>query len=155
MKLTLFVALLLIALAAAASDEPSVAGETNCVDISRIDRTRILDDSTILFYMRGPDIFINRLPKRCAGLRNAGTFSYRTSLTRLCNVDIINVLRQTGGQFMPGPSCGLGMFQPITAEAIEELTETPRVEPEGVEPEIVDPDADADADEAPADSPSG
>jgi len=100
-----------------------------CVHMRRIDHTRIIDDSNILFYMHGPAIFHNQLPHRCAGLKIAGTFMYRTSLTSLCNVDLITVLRQFGGGFSPGPSCGLGMFKPITAEEAK-LLKTRTVEPD-------------------------
>ena len=86
-----------------------------CVQMQRIDHTHIIDDRNILFYMHGKKIYHNQLPHRCAGLKIAGTFMYRTSLNSLCNVDIITVLRQSGGGFSPGPSCGLGMFKPVTA----------------------------------------
>ena len=47
----------------------------DCVSIRRIDRTEIIDDRTIVFHMIGKEIYLNKLPRRCPGLRSAGTYS--------------------------------------------------------------------------------
>jgi len=126
---------LLIAVAAAAADDngkaasdadsDADAGEyfklENCVDTSRIRRTSIIDDRTIVFYMNQKKIFVNHLPYRCPGLKIAGTFSYRTSISQLCNVDTIKVIRSMGGRIDAGPSCGLGKFRPVTEEEVAML----------------------------------
>jgi hypothetical protein len=88
-----------------------VGDPVDCVDIARIDHTQVRDDRTIDFYMRGREIYRNRLPADCPGLAFEDGFSYRTSLSRLCSVDTIDVLRQAGGG--AGATCGLGPFQPI------------------------------------------
>jgi hypothetical protein len=88
-----------------------VGDPLDCVDIARIDRTRVRDDSTIDFYMRGREVYRNRLPGECSGLAFEDSFTYRTSLSRLCSVDTITVLRPGGGG--PGPTCALGHFQRI------------------------------------------
>ena len=115
----------------------------NCVGLSRIDRTRIVDDQTILFYMRGGDIFVNRLPRRCVGLKRADSYTYATSLTQLCNTDIIRVLERFGGSLpRPGIACGLGFFSPITPEAVDLLLgKTDDMAPEAVDPELEAPEA--------------
>ena len=117
-------------------------GAELCVSIPAIRKTRIVDDQTIIFYMRGGDLFINRLPRRCNGLARGDGYSYETSLTRLCNTDIIRVLQRFGGAFpRPTTSCGLGFFQPTTSEAIELLLdEPPEVDPEAAEPELEAPE---------------
>lgn len=113
-----------------------VPGTLDCVSLARIDRTRVVNDSTILFYMLGPDVYVNNLPRRCNGLKRTDAFSYETSIGRLCNVDIIRGLRNFGGQFVPGVACGLGKFVPITQEQIDMLLAEPELEPEAVEPEL-------------------
>jgi len=106
-----------------------------CVPIAQIDHTKILDDQNVLFYMKNRKIYKNHLPNRCAGLKAADTFRYKTSQSQLCNVDIITVLNRTGGDFMPGPSCGLGMFEPYTPP--------PKEEKQAVQPPYTpDPDED-------------
>jgi len=99
-----------------------LAGEKQkCISLTRIDHTRVVDERTILFYMLGDDIYLNRLPHRCIGLRKGKTFMYKTSLNQLCNVDIITVLDDIGFGFSRGASCGLGSFQPIGEEAAKML----------------------------------
>jgi len=94
-----------------------------CVRLASIDHTYVVDDQNILFYMRGKDIYRNHLPYPCAGLKNNDTFMYRTSLSQLCNVDIITVLDSLGFGFTPRNSCGLGMFYPMTQEDAKKLRE--------------------------------
>lgn len=89
-------------------------GTTNCVSLSAVDRTEVLDDSTIMFYMNNGRMYMNELPHRCPGLREDGTFMYRVSTTQLCNIDVITVLERFGAGFMQGASCGLGKFQPVS-----------------------------------------
>jgi hypothetical protein len=93
----------------------------NCVSLSQVDRTEVIDDTTILFYMRGNRIYRNVLPHRCPGLNREQAFMYRVTTSQLCNVDVITVLDRIGAGFMPGASCGLGKFQPISEAAVEEL----------------------------------
>ena len=80
---------------------------TLCLDMVNIRNTKILDDQTILFSTYGEKVYINRLPFPCFGLKMAGTFSYETSIDRLCRQDIIEVVESPPGQ---GSKCGLGKF---------------------------------------------
>ena len=142
--------LLVVAWANADTDADTESGmePENCVSIARIRSTRIVDDSTILFYMNDGTIFVNHLPRRCSGLRINDAFGYATSLTVLCNVDVIHVLRNLGGDLVSGPTCGLGMYQPVTAEQADALLADPELEPEPVVPDI-EPEPGTDTDTAP------
>ena len=77
-----------------------------CVSLRSISSTRVLDDQTILFEMNGNRTLVNRLPRRCPGLRFEKRFGYKTSLSQLCSTDIITVITDHGR----GASCGLGKF---------------------------------------------
>lgn len=102
--------------------DDAAPGETvDCVSLSRVDDTRIVDEETILFYMRGGDIYRNVLPNRCPGLNRTSTFMYRVTTPRLCAVDVITLLENFGSRFMPAASCGLGEFQPISEATAEEI----------------------------------
>ena len=85
----------------------------SCVMRSHIRSTDVIDDQTIDFKMINGDIYRNNLPSRCSGLGFEEAFSYKTSTNRLCNVDIIRVLTQTGGRLDTRGACGLGKFQKI------------------------------------------
>ena len=83
-----------------------------CIQLRSIDSTRVRDDQTIDFYMLGNKVYRNRLPHSCPSLGFEEKFSYTTSLSELCSVDIITVLHSS--PVTRGASCGLGEFQPIT-----------------------------------------
>ena len=104
---------------AGAEDKESDAEQ--CLRLASIDHTEVVDDTTILFHMKNGDVYRNKLPYRCPGLRRERAFMYRTSLNQLCNVDIITVLSDIGFGFTPGASCGLGMFHPVRALTADEL----------------------------------
>jgi hypothetical protein len=76
--------------------EEKLLDAEQCIRMTSIDHTRVVDESNILFYMKGGEIYLNRLPHRCPGLRSRDPFMYRTSLNQLCNVDIITVLQNIG-----------------------------------------------------------
>ena len=88
------------------------AKPTNCVPLRSIRETRVRDDSTIDFYMRGGQIYRNSLPFSCPQLGFEEAFAYRTSQSQLCAIDTITVVRRGGGG-PPGVTCGLGPFTPV------------------------------------------
>jgi len=108
----------------------------SCLDLNRIDYTHVVDDQNILFYMYGGNIYLNRLPHPASGLDRHQPFMYRTSVSRLCNSDIITVLEDWGFGFTPGASTTLGKFLPIDAESANSLR---RGEPIKVQAEPIEP----------------
>lgn len=103
------------AIAAKDGPDPYVPkGEAaDCIPIRAIRSTNVRDDRTIDFVMNGRKIYRNTLPQSCPSLGFEKRFSYTTSLSQLCSVDIITVLWNTGPGLQPGASCGLGKFQPM------------------------------------------
>jgi len=91
-----------------------VGKAVSCIPLQSIRESRVRDDWTIDFRTDGNRWYRNTLPNRCNSLGFERAFSYETSLTRLCNVDVITVIASNGG---PGPinrgSCGLGEFTPV------------------------------------------
>jgi len=84
----------------------------SCINLSQIRSTRVHGDSTIDFYLNGGKVYRNTLPYSCPTLGFEERFLYVTSISQICSVDFITVLQQPFLQ--RGPSCGLGMFQPVT-----------------------------------------
>lgn len=105
----------------AAQDLVSQDPPKQCVQLTSIRHISILDSSHIVFYMNGGKRYLNTLPYTCSGLKMSGTIMYRTSLSQLCDLDIITVLESVGGEYRPGASCGLGTFEPITDQEITKL----------------------------------
>jgi hypothetical protein len=91
----------------------AVGEPVNCVSLRNIRSTKVVDASTIDFKMTGGKTYRNSLPYSCPGLKYEDRFSYRTSTSQLCNVDIVRVLHDYGGRLEEGVGCGLGKFQPV------------------------------------------
>jgi len=108
---------------AVAADQADEAMAERCISLNGISSTDVVDDYNILFYMHGGKIYRNELRQRCIGLKNERAFMYRTSLSQLCDVDIVTVLYDHGFGFTPGASCSLGRFYPITKEDAKALKE--------------------------------
>jgi hypothetical protein len=87
----------------------------NCVPLQAIDSTDVLDDKTILFKMKGKDTYVNELPYQCPQLKSQDAFSYKTSVSQLCNTDIITVIDTAVPQRLA--SCGLGKFEKLSDKA--------------------------------------
>jgi len=113
--------------------DESVVAE-RCVSLARLRSTEVLNDRNILFHMRGKKIYRNVLPRRCPTLQSNRSFSYRATINRLCDNDLITVLMDGGLSQMPGATCPLGKFYPVTEAEVEALrNEIETVEELGLE----------------------
>ena len=113
-------------------EEPVFTEEsTNCIDLRRVRRTEVVDDKNILFHMNGNVVYHNILPRQCSGLAREDRFSYEVSIGRLCRLDSIAVLYDSGtGGLREGNRCGLGMFHKTTKEDAEAFKESLKRGPE-------------------------
>jgi len=100
---------------AAPAPATGAEGTGTCIPLQRIESTKVLDDQTILFELRGNETLVNRLPHRCPGLGFEKSFGYKTSISQLCSQDIIWVVTHMGSGLDRGASCGLGRFEPYVA----------------------------------------
>ena len=84
-----------------------------CVRAERIRSTQVIDDRTILFYMRGDRVYRNDLPDDCPRLAYEGRFAYERRVGqrvgRLCSVDTITVIESSGATPY-GATCRLGDY---------------------------------------------
>ena len=85
----------------------------SCIPLRSIRQSHVRGDYVIDFEMTGGKVYRNTLPNSCPRLGFEEAFGYKTSISQLCSVDIITVLDR-GSPGIPGPSCGLGKFQPVT-----------------------------------------
>lgn len=106
-------------------DEPR-----RCINTGSILRTRIIDDSNIVFIMRGDKMYLNTLRKPCSGLARGGSFYYATPTRSLCEMerighaDYMTVGRSLGGR------CALGIFKRTSLEDLERIFAPRFKEPE-------------------------
>lgn len=111
-----FAAAVFAAAAVGDAQNSSDAGERRCIGLTGIDRTAVVDDRTVLFYLKDGSVFENRLRATCAGLARNDRFSYRVSQGQICAADTINVLEEGGFGLIETAACALGPFLPTTEE---------------------------------------
>jgi hypothetical protein len=83
----------------------------NCISLQSIRESKVRSDQVVDFRVSAKKWYRNTLPYSCPSLGFEERFSYKTSTSQLCSVDLITVLYSTPLQ--PGASCGLGKFQPV------------------------------------------
>ncbi len=89
-----------------------------CIPLGAIRETKVLGESSVLFHMAGGGVYLNETPQPCPVLDppQVRSFIYDTSLSKLCNTDIITVF-EPGASVATVGTCGLGQF-----ELLEEKT---------------------------------
>lgn len=92
-----------------------------CLLSNRISGTAVVDDRTVLFYMRTGEVYRNTLPRDCLRLKRNDRFTYETFSNQLCSKDTITVLERSGANYTRGATCRLGEYFPISEPAAEEL----------------------------------
>ena len=94
------------AAAAAIADDIDRDGE-RCISVTRLRSTHVLDDRTLLFYMRGGDIYLNVLRYECRGLKIQNRFSYKVTANRLFDgcFNIFELVSLWSFNFVNGDFC--------------------------------------------------
>jgi hypothetical protein len=97
------------------------AGETvSCIDTHRVRDTKVLDNQTVLFRMRGGPDYEMKLTRRCPGLKMQRTIVYEPMPShKLCTVDTIKVpITSSGGLFSNNfTHCLIDSFTEVPEEA--------------------------------------
>jgi len=74
-----------------------VAGEpVNCIDLHRIQSSRIINDTAIL-YDAGSVLYVNRPRNGADELDRRDTMVTRTMLSRLCDIDVVTMVEPGSG----------------------------------------------------------
>ena len=94
--------------------EATPAGDpVTCLRLTAIQQTMVRSDQIIDFRV-GRKTYRNTLPYPCPGLGFEQRYLHETRTGDVCSHDTITVL---SGNAMPGATCGLGKFQPVTLAA--------------------------------------
>jgi hypothetical protein len=104
----------ILALAGCSDDAPATdappaetAGNGVCLQTSQIDRTDIVNDSAIVFFMKGGKAYMNTMRIPCSSLKMEDGFAYMNDVPEICSASqTIRVLRS-------GNFCELGQFTPF------------------------------------------
>lgn len=81
-----------------------------CLNLRSVRSTRVVDDQTVLFYLKNKTVYRSQLDSACPALAATGSFTYNPTANRLCHTDTITVLDRE----LRGATCSLGMFEEIT-----------------------------------------
>jgi hypothetical protein len=113
---------LLAAVFAAGASAPAMAADSSekplvrCIDITRMQSSKVVDNQTIILKMRGGPDYKMTLAHRCPGLKMQGTWRHDAkSLAKLCEVDTIEVPVNGSGNALDSN------FTPCIIEAITEI----------------------------------
>ena len=111
-------------LSAPAEDEKAAV---RCIHSMDYDRVEVLDDLRVVFHGRGDKRWLNQLRIRCPGLRKRDPLQFEMRSMRLCEMDSFRSIDPSGFG-MPGASCSLGSFEPVTPDQVEMLKDALRAE---------------------------
>jgi hypothetical protein len=96
---------------AAGAQASSASIENSCINPTEISKQTIVSDQEIRFELRNGEVWVNRLPRVCSGLKIQGGFSWEVTGTLVCsNQQTIRVKDE-------GTTCMLGEFARLPAEA--------------------------------------
>lgn len=88
----------------ASTESAAASGSNICINATQIANQTIVSDEEIRFEMRNGDVWVNKLPRKCPGLKFQGGFAWDISGGTVCsNLQTIHVLNH-------GPSCQIGAF---------------------------------------------
>jgi len=111
-------ACLLVAPVFAQSESDEIETQ-RCLATRQIKSPVVVDDSNVLFFMRGDTVYLNRLPEACKGLLRYKTFSYQQIAGRVCESDLINLHRSIDPSVVR--RCKIGIFEEIDSRDIPAL----------------------------------
>ena len=98
------------------------SGPVKCLHRDAYTNVEVIDGETLLFHGRREKAWVNRLRNACNGLRRHDTLVFKMHSGRVCNFDTVNGADTFGGRLqLTGARCGLGSFDPVTAEQAQRL----------------------------------
>lgn len=95
------------------------AGDTErCLSTYAYRSVEVLDDQLVLFKGNGDKRWINRLPRRCIGLRPNEVLRFEMRSNRVCETDSFRSYDRAFMTTLSSGNCTLGQFQPVTPEQV-------------------------------------
>ena len=95
-------------------------GETErCIDMGRINNTRILDRQHVAFRLSARRIYVVKLVSPCRSLDYDDVLSLNSTSGRLCRLDSIHTIDRASG--IPGVPCQIDSFRQVSPEQYQFL----------------------------------
>ena len=103
--------------------------EDRCIRTNLIRSVDVIDDKHISFRVGRNDYYLVQFERRCPGLRRGKPVMYEANTGRLCRLDGIRTLYETGmGGYRPGMRCSIPEFRSVTKEQLVLLKDALKVE---------------------------
>lgn len=126
-----------------AAAQGGASAAPSCLARPNVRRMQIVDDENVLFVMRDKTTFRSALARACPGLRRDSQISLTAADRQVCVGGSFQVLLRVGTgsnsesvmvpggttvsvprpNFVPGPTCILGAFTPMTDAEVDALVE--------------------------------
>lgn len=95
-------------------------GETKrCVNPSRLNESRVLDEGHILFRVSPKTAYLNTLPRQCRSLKFYQAIAYTVRGSQICANDFFRVIDR---MMVPGASCSFGEFEKVVKKTAKANT---------------------------------
>ncbi len=110
-------------------DSGDYIDENRCLRTSLIRSVDVIDDKHVSFRVGRNDYYLVQFEHRCPGLRRGKPVMYEANSGRLCRLDGIRTLYETGlGGYRPGMRCSIPEFRSVTKEQLVLLKDALKVE---------------------------
>ncbi len=110
-------------------DAEDYIDETRCLRANLIRTVDVIDDKHVSFRVGRNDYYLVQFEHRCPGLRRGKPVMYEATAGRLCKLDGIRTLYETGlGGYRPGMRCSIPEFRSVTKEQLVLLKDALKAE---------------------------
>ncbi len=110
-------------------DSEDYVDETRCIRANLIRTVDVIDEKHVSFRVGRNDYYLVQFEHRCPGLRRGKPVMYEPTAGRLCKLDGIRTLYETGlGGYRPGMRCAIPEFRSVTKEQLVLLKDALKAE---------------------------
>ncbi len=110
-------------------DSEDYIDETRCIRANLIRTVDVIDENHVSFRVGRNDYYLVQFEHRCPGLRRGKPVMYEPTAGRLCKLDGIRTLYETGlGGYRPGMRCAIPEFRSVTKEQLVLLKDALKAE---------------------------
>ncbi len=103
--------------------------ENRCLRTNMIRSVDVIDDKHVAFRVGRSEYYLVQFENRCPGLRRGKPVMYEANAGRLCRLDGIRTLYESGlGGYRPGMRCAIPEFRSVTKEQLVLLKDALKAE---------------------------
>jgi hypothetical protein len=109
-------------------DRGSYVEQDRCIAANRIRNIEVIDSRHVSIEMNSNEYYLIQFEKKCHDLRRGKPVYLERQSSRLCRLDTIHGMRDTGFGFQRGQMCQIPGFQAVTKEQIVLLKDALKAE---------------------------